>query len=82
MLYTSGVLQGYVLDPFLFLITHCQVPLNDGTSMALYADDLLLYRGIEKFNVSYYLLQEDIHCTFSGDLDSDLQLNASKRKYM
>ena len=49
--------------------------------MVLYADDILLYRGIE--NVSdYYLLQEDICTLETWILQNYLQLNASKCKYM
>ena len=58
-----------------------QVHLNDGTSIVLYADDILLYREIE--NVSdYYLLQEDICTLETWILQNYLQLNASKCKYM
>ena len=58
-----------------------QIPLNDGTSMVVYADDILLYCGTEN-DSDYYLLQEDICTLETWILQNHLQLNASKCKYM
>ena len=58
---TSGVPQGSVLGPFLFIFyidDITMVPLSDST-MSLYADDLVLYRPIHSAT-DYHLLQIDI----------------------
>jgi len=46
----SGVLQGSVLGPLLFLIyidDVARVSLSEGSTLVLYADDMLLYRKID-----------------------------------
>ena len=58
----SGVLQGTVLGPSLFLIyidDLARLPLLDGAQVVLYADDLLLFRPIQS--------QEDCH-HLQGDI--------------
>ena len=77
----SGVPQGSVLGPLLFLIYIngiTQIPLNNGTSMLLYADDILLYRRV-KTEYDYHLLQQDISTLENWLLQNYLELNA---KYM
>ena len=80
----SGVPQGSVLGPLLFLIyinEITQIPLNNGTHLLLYADDILLYRRINN-DSDYYLLQQDIDTMETWLLQNYLQLNAAKCKYM
>ena len=79
----SGVPQGSVLGPLLFLI-HIDgitsIPLSD-SSMLLYADDLLLYRAIRDTH-DFSRLQQDINCLHHWIKENDLQFNAAKCKYM
>ena len=80
---TSGVPQGSVLGPFLFIFyidDITMVPLSDGT-MSIYADDLVLYRPIHSAT-DYHLLQIDIDnvCVWSDD--NHLKFNGRKCKYM
>ena len=79
----SGVPQGSVLGPLLFLIYIngvTEIPLNDGC-MLLYADDILLYRQIQSSS-DYQLLQQDIDAMETWFSQNNLELNASKCKYM
>ena len=55
---TSGVHQGFVLGPLLFLIYIW--PFSDGTQLVLYADNMLLYRKID-CPEDYIVLQNDIN---------------------
>ena len=80
----SGVPQGSVLGPLLFLIYINDAehePLSTGNVMNLFADDTLFYRIITS-SLDYIQLQSDID-TFACWVDNNnLTLNASKCKYM
>ena len=80
----SGVPQGSVLGPLLFLLyidslSHLQ--LSPGSKMVFYADDVLLYRSIYLIN-DYYSLQDDINKIFNWSTTNFLTLNPSKCKQM
>ena len=80
----SGVPQGSVLGPLLFLLyidslSHLQ--LSPGSKMVLYADDVLLYRSIYLIN-DYYSLQDDINKIFNWSTTIFFTLNPSKCKQM
>ena len=83
LLVTSGVPQGSVLGPILFIIY-----INDIThpnlfngSMTLFADDIMIYRPI-RTPEDFIMLQSDIDSLTSWTEQNFLQFNADKCKYM
>ena len=80
----SGVPQGSVLGPLLFLIyiDGCaNTPLNSDSDVTLYADDLSLFRPIRSPE-DYDRLQEDINNLATWVTASLLTFNAMKCKYL
>ena len=79
----SGVPQGSILGPLLFLIFIdgiTSVSISNG-SMLLYADDILLYRVIRNRQDLVHI-QQDINSLHNWIQEKYLQFNASKCKYM
>ena len=79
----SGVPQGSVLGPLLFLIYIDEVSssVNNGSRFAMYADDIALYRSV-KTCVDYTLIQQDILSVCNWISDNYLVLNSSKCCYV
>ena len=76
----SGVLQGSVLGPLLFLTYIDDVSclkLSENTVLNLYADDMLLYKQI-KCSEDYQQLQLDIDKISSWVDSNHLSLNPAK----
>ena len=80
---SSGVPQGSIIGPLLFIFyvnDISSISLSNGT-LSLFADDVLLYRSIQK-PVDYQHLQIDIDNLCEWTDDNHLQLNRTKCKFM
>ena len=80
----SGVPQGSVLGPLLFLIyinNAVHAALDSHTHIILYADDILLYRVISN-TTDYSMLQTDINTVSTWVTSNNLSLNVEKCKLM
>ena len=80
----SGVLQGSILGPLLFLIYIdgiTKVKLSNNSRLVLYADDVLIYSAISDNN-DYQLLQRDINAICDWSTEQYLTLNPQKCKSM
>ncbi len=80
----SGVPQGSVLGPLLFLIYVdglARLPLLADGQVVLYADDLLLFRPIRN-QEDYHQLQRDVLMIEDWVNSNYLTLNLAKCKYM
>ena len=81
---TSGVPQGSVLGPLLFLIyinSVTNINLSNGSTLVLYADDMLLFKPISSED-DYTNLQGDVDSLKDWSASHFLTFNPSKCKYM
>ena len=79
----SGVPQGTVLGPLLFLVFINDLPdvITHGTRVRLFADDCLLYRPIKSPH-NQIILQNDIDRLIQWSKDWSMKFNASKCNIM
>ena len=73
----SGVPQGSVLGPLLFLLYINDIALGVESTVRLFADDLIVYREISSEN-SHTLLQNDIDKLFNWSQKWSMKFNSSK----
>ena len=73
----SGVPQGSVLGPILFLIFINDLPDNIKSSVCLFADDCVLYRNIYSIQ-DCFILQEDLTSLGQWEADWQMKFNVAK----
>lgn len=73
----SGVPQGTVLGPLLFLCHINDLPSSVKSTVRLFADDCLLYREIRSFQ-DHIKLQEDLNCLVDWARKWGMKFNAKK----
>ena len=73
----SGVPQGSILGPVLFLIFINDLPENIRSSVCLFADDCVLYRNI-KSPMDCQILQDDLNSLPQWKTDWQMKFNVAK----
>ena len=73
----SGVPQGSVLGPILFLIFINNLPDNIRSSVRLFADNCILYRNIHSIQ-DYFILQEDLTSLGQWEAIWQMKFNVAK----
>ena len=73
----SGVPQGSVLGPVLFLIFINDLPDNIRSSVRLFADDCVLYRNV-KSPLDCQILQDGLNSLAKWEMDWQMKFNVSK----
>ena len=73
----SGISQGSVIGPVLFLVFIKALPDNIGYSVRLFADDCVLYRNIRS-SADCEILQEDLNSLTRWEVDWQMKFNAAK----
>ena len=79
----SGVPQGSILGPILFVLFINDLPigLNSGTNLMLYADDTKIWRAIKSYD-DYCSLQEDINCLNNWATLNKMKFHPAKCKVL
>ena len=78
----SGVPQGTVLGPFLFIILMCDI--NSGITFSImvsFADDTRLYYGVSNVD-DCAILQNDLNSIYEWASDNNMFFNAQKFQYI
>ena len=73
----SGVPQGSVLGPTLFLVYINDLGTNTKSTVRLFADDTILYRGIRSQSDTH-ILQEDLKMLEEWESNRQMSFNVSK----
>jgi hypothetical protein len=76
---TSGVPQGSVLGPLLFIIYVNDISKNIKSHIRMFADDCIIYRVMDKLDDGV-ILQNDLNLLEKWSSDNKMVINASKTK--
>ena len=77
----SGVPQGSVLGPLLYIYGITDLKLTTGCKLVLYADDIIVYKPIKKHE-DYIDIQNDLDTLQAWSNSSRMMFNPQKCKYM